>query len=82
MITIRAVSARLQCSKHPAERPDQYPAGYRPECRRCARILDIHQAHAALIELLKTTPRRHNDGKPATPPPATTPQQMGFFFFY
>lgn len=82
MLTIRAVSAKLKCSKHPTARPEQYPAGHRPDCKRCARILDIYEAHRALIDLLKTTPRRETDASQQPAQEPTGPRQLSFFSFY
>ncbi len=61
MVNLGTVRFKGRCAKHPLFDPLNGPAAIRGECRKCQLLLEIHQAHTRLAELIR---KARNESRP------------------
>jgi hypothetical protein len=62
MVKLGTVQFKGQCNRHPGFDPTDGPGGIRGGCKQCQLLLDIYDAHARLVELIR---RVKDDARPA-----------------
>jgi len=61
MVTLGTVRFKGRCDRHPGFDPYDASGGIRGGCKRCRLLLEIHDSHARLVELIR---RAKNDAGP------------------
>ena len=53
MVTLGTVRFKARCKRHPGFDPMDGLGGVRGGCKRCELLLEIHQTHTRLTELIR-----------------------------
>ena len=61
MVKLGTVRFKARCDRHPGFDPHDGTGGVRGGCKRCQLLLEIHQSHARLVELIR---KAKNDAGP------------------
>ncbi len=62
MVKLGTVRFKARCERHPGFDPHDGPGGIRGGCKRCMLLLEIHDSHARLVELIR---KAKNEAGPA-----------------
>ena len=61
MVKLGTVRFKARCDRHPGYDPHDGTGGVRGGCKRCQLLLEIHQSHARVVELIR---KAKNDAGP------------------
>jgi hypothetical protein len=64
MVKFGTVSFKARCDRHPGFDPNDGRGGVRGGCKRCELLLDIHDTHARLMEMIR---KARNEMDPVRP---------------
>jgi len=62
MVKLGTVRFKGRCDRHPGFHPHDGIGGVRGGCKRCQLLLEIHDSHTRLVELIR---KAKNDAGPA-----------------
>jgi hypothetical protein len=62
MVKLGTVRFKGRCDRHPGFDPHDGIGGVRGGCKRCQLLLEIHDSHSRLVELIR---KAKNDAGPA-----------------
>ena len=72
MLKLGTIRFHSRCDRHPAYDPADGPGAIRGGCLRCGLLLDIHQTHIRLVELIRQAKNQAADQAPKKAAAATT----------
>ena len=64
MVKLGTVSFKARCDRDPGFDPNDGRGGIRGGCKRCELLLDIHDTHARLMEMIR---KARNEMDPVRP---------------